>query len=66
LITGKLYKNGPDKSDRLLIVVHHLAVDGISWRIILEDTISLYNQLNKGESPKLPQSQLLLENGAES
>jgi NRPS condensation-like uncharacterized protein len=26
-----------EKSNRLLIVIHHLAVDGVSWRILLED-----------------------------
>ena len=26
----------PD-ADRLLVVIHHLAVDGVSWRILLED-----------------------------
>ncbi|MEZ4732268.1 MAG: condensation domain-containing protein [Caldilineaceae bacterium] len=27
--------------DRLLIVIHHLAVDGVSWRILLEDLTTL-------------------------
>ncbi|MCA9963130.1 MAG: amino acid adenylation domain-containing protein [Anaerolineales bacterium] len=27
--------------ERLLLVVHHLAVDGVSWRILLEDLITL-------------------------
>ncbi|HLZ87885.1 MAG TPA: amino acid adenylation domain-containing protein, partial [Puia sp.] len=26
-----------EQDDRLLIVIHHLAVDGVSWRILLED-----------------------------
>ncbi|MBB5644623.1 non-ribosomal peptide synthetase [Pedobacter cryoconitis] len=28
---------GEDQDNRLLLVVHHLAVDGVSWRILLED-----------------------------
>ncbi|MEZ3183284.1 hypothetical protein KYY02_32915, partial [Streptomyces pimonensis] len=28
---------GPDAPGRLLVVVHHLAVDGVSWRILLPD-----------------------------
>ena len=28
--------------ERLLLVVHHLAVDGVSWRVILEDLEALY------------------------
>ncbi|MBN1489823.1 MAG: amino acid adenylation domain-containing protein, partial [Phycisphaerae bacterium] len=31
-------------SDRLLIVIHHLAVDGVSWRILLEDLFTAYGQ----------------------
>jgi iturin family lipopeptide synthetase B len=30
---------------RLLIVIHHLVVDGVSWRILLEDIGRLYRQL---------------------
>jgi len=30
--------------DRLLIVLHHLIVDGISWRILLEDIVHGYQQ----------------------
>ncbi|MEZ4692105.1 MAG: amino acid adenylation domain-containing protein [Ignavibacteria bacterium] len=26
-----------EKENRLLLIIHHLAVDGVSWRIILED-----------------------------
>ncbi|MGP3976398.1 amino acid adenylation domain-containing protein [Streptomyces sp. 8N114] len=28
---------GPRRSGRLLLVIHHLAVDGVSWRILLPD-----------------------------
>ncbi|KAF1033216.1 MAG: Linear gramicidin synthase subunit D [Pseudomonas sp.] len=33
-----------DGSQRLLLVVHHLAVDGVSWRILLEDLQQAYRQ----------------------
>ncbi len=36
-----LFRTGDDQPDRLLLVVHHLAVDGVSWRILLEDLASL-------------------------
>jgi amino acid adenylation domain-containing protein/non-ribosomal peptide synthase protein (TIGR01720 family) len=39
---------------RLLIVIHHLVVDGISWRILFEDIETLYGQLQKGEVFVLP------------
>ena len=38
----------------LLIVAHHLVVDGFSWRIILEDLVTTYNQLRSGAPLKLP------------
>ena len=41
-------------ADRLLIVIHHLAVDGVSWRILLEDFESAYNQLKEGQNVRLP------------
>lgn len=37
-------------ADHLLICIHHLVVDGVSWRIILEDLESGYQQyMTKGE-----------------
>ncbi|MGB3544142.1 MAG: condensation domain-containing protein, partial [Rubrivirga sp.] len=40
--------------DRLLVVVHHLAVDGVSWRLLLEDLQTAYQQLLSGEALALP------------
>ncbi|WP_455825760.1 non-ribosomal peptide synthase/polyketide synthase [Pseudomonas graminis] len=34
--------NMADGSQRLLLVVHHLVVDGVSWRILLEDLQQAY------------------------
>ena len=39
---------------RLLFVVHHLVVDGVSWRILLEDWEHVYRQLQSGERVRLP------------
>jgi amino acid adenylation domain-containing protein/non-ribosomal peptide synthase protein (TIGR01720 family) len=39
---------------RLLLVIHHLAVDGISWRPLLEDLESTYQQLETGQAVQLP------------
>ncbi len=48
LIKAVVFEMGED-GRRLLIPVHHLVMDGISWRIILEDIESLYkSQLNTG------------------
>jgi non-ribosomal peptide synthase protein (TIGR01720 family) len=39
---------------RLLLVLHHLVVDGVSWRILLEDLQSLYGELSRGRAARLP------------
>ena len=38
-----------EKHNRLLIVIHHLAVDGVSWRILIEDFEQLLEGYAKGE-----------------
>lgn len=45
---------GESQSSRLLIVIHHLVVDGVSWRILLEDLQTTYQQLSRGEVVQLP------------
>ncbi|BAN48812.1 non-ribosomal peptide synthase/polyketide synthase [Metapseudomonas resinovorans] len=45
---------GPGDQRRLLLAIHHLVVDGVSWRVLLEDLQSLYRQLAEGREPKLP------------
>ncbi|PYG84437.1 non-ribosomal peptide synthetase [Pseudomonas sp. RV120224-01b] len=44
----------PDGSQRLLLVIHHLAVDGVSWRILLEDLQSAYDRHVAGQPAVLP------------
>ncbi len=45
---------GEEQSDRLLLIFHHLIIDGISWRILLEDLQLAYQQLSQGEEIQLP------------
>ncbi len=54
VIRVALFDLGSGKSCRLLIAIHHLAVDIVSWRIILEDLHEAYQQLSRGERVKLP------------
>ncbi|AXA24576.1 non-ribosomal peptide synthase/polyketide synthase [Pseudomonas putida] len=44
----------PDGSQRLLLVIHHLAVDGVSWRILFEDLQLAFEQLSSGRPLALP------------
>nr|WP_295869891.1 non-ribosomal peptide synthetase [uncultured Chitinophaga sp.] len=57
LASGPLLKLGlfhtPDGS-RLVVVIHHLIVDGVSWRILFEDIETLYHQAAQGETLSLP------------
>ncbi|MGW6217397.1 amino acid adenylation domain-containing protein [Streptomyces sp. NPDC055109] len=54
LIRCALLELGATRGQRLLIAVHHLAVDGVSWRILLEDLGSCYEQRAAGRTPRLP------------
>lgn len=54
---GPLFRAGlyalPDGSSRLLLVAHHLVVDGLSWRVLLEDLALAYQACSRGETPRL-------------
>ncbi|GAA1985295.1 amino acid adenylation domain-containing protein [Catenulispora subtropica] len=39
----------PDEPDRLLIVLHHLVVDGVSWRILVPDLVAAWQEVRGGE-----------------
>ncbi|PEW92503.1 hypothetical protein CN447_09975 [Bacillus thuringiensis] len=57
LATGPLVKVGlfhSDSGDHLLICVHHLGIDGVSWRILLEDLFSGYRQIQETGKITLP------------
>jgi non-ribosomal peptide synthase protein (TIGR01720 family) len=40
-----MFNLGSESDARLLIIIHHLAVDGVSWRILLSDLETIYQQL---------------------
>lgn len=54
IVRVALFDLGATQASRLLIVIHHLAVDGVSWRILISDLQTAYEQLNRGETIKLP------------
>ncbi|MGM9514508.1 condensation domain-containing protein [Roseateles sp. DB2] len=47
-------QGGSLQQSRLLVVIHHLLVDGVSWNILLQDLGLLYGQLKSGSSAPLP------------
>jgi amino acid adenylation domain-containing protein/non-ribosomal peptide synthase protein (TIGR01720 family) len=49
-----LRKRYADRKNRLLIVIHHLIVDSVSWRILLSDFQTIIEQLNQSKIVQLP------------
>jgi amino acid adenylation domain-containing protein/non-ribosomal peptide synthase protein (TIGR01720 family) len=50
-----LLPRGPGRSARVLVAVHHLVVDGVSWRVLLQDLQSAYEQAARGGRITLPE-----------
>ncbi|HJT66878.1 MAG TPA: condensation domain-containing protein, partial [Pyrinomonadaceae bacterium] len=70
LKTGPLIRvalfDGADKTPSyLLIVIHHLAVDAVSWNVLLEDLETAYRQRIAGEQVSLPAKTTSLKEWAE-
>ncbi|MFI2475733.1 amino acid adenylation domain-containing protein [Nocardia xishanensis] len=45
---------GQEGAGLLVLVIHHLAVDAVSWRILIADLISAWAQVRADETPELP------------
>jgi len=43
-----------DDGDRLLLIVHHLIVDAVSWHVLLDDLRAACAQIRAGTPPRLP------------
>ena len=55
LFRAALFRLGADKGWRLLLVAHHLIVDGVSWRVLADDLWNAYQQPLRGEAVNLGQ-----------
>jgi amino acid adenylation domain-containing protein/non-ribosomal peptide synthase protein (TIGR01720 family) len=53
VVRAGLFRISPAEA-RLLFVIHHLVVDGVSWRVLLEDFRAAYEQRLGGEPINLP------------
>jgi non-ribosomal peptide synthase protein (TIGR01720 family) len=53
LMQVALFESGEDHPQRLLIIIHHLVIDGVSWRILLDDMQKAYWQIADGTPVKL-------------
>ncbi|MGV4925651.1 non-ribosomal peptide synthase/polyketide synthase [Streptomyces sp. BHT-5-2] len=54
LVAARLFTGAPDAPPRLFLTAHHLVVDGVSWRILLEDLESGYHRARTGEPAAPP------------
>ena len=54
LLRVALFDCGPHRPACLLVVIHHLVVDSVSWRIVLADLQMAYQQRSAGQMIRLP------------
>ncbi|OCC12470.1 non-ribosomal peptide synthetase [Streptomyces sp. PTY087I2] len=54
MVRARSYPGHAGQPGRLLLVVHHLAVDGVSWRILLDDLAQAWSDIEQGRTPQLP------------
>ncbi len=64
LLRVVLFNLGSDRPGRLLLIIHHLVVDGVSWRILLEDIARACQQLEQGSRIQLPPKTTSFKNWA--
>ncbi|MEV3875267.1 amino acid adenylation domain-containing protein [Streptomyces sp. NPDC049906] len=53
MIRAVWFDAGPDRPGRLLLVAHHLVIDGVSWRVLVPDLAAAATALKGGDSPEL-------------
>jgi non-ribosomal peptide synthase protein (TIGR01720 family) len=54
LVLAARFDLGARRPGRWLVCIHHLAVDNLSWRFLLEDFEAIYRSLSRGERVALP------------
>ncbi|WP_417852003.1 condensation domain-containing protein [Tumebacillus lipolyticus] len=54
LVRFAYFDFGPAHTGRLLFALHHIVIDGISWRLLIEDVRTVYTQLVSGQKVSLP------------
>src|SRR4030067_759399 len=48
LVQAVWFDAGAGRAGRLLLVIHHLAVDGVSWRILVPDLAAAWGSIAAG------------------
>jgi non-ribosomal peptide synthase protein (TIGR01720 family) len=44
------------RTGRLIVVAHHLVIDGVSWRIVIHDLVAAWAQVSVGNPPVLAET----------
>jgi non-ribosomal peptide synthase protein (TIGR01720 family) len=55
LVGVGLYHDTTQNESHLLLTIHHMVIDLVSWRILFEDIDTLLNQYRKGKKLTLPE-----------
>ncbi|MEU1192933.1 non-ribosomal peptide synthase/polyketide synthase [Streptomyces sp. NPDC005859] len=53
MVRAVWFDAGPGHPGRLLILVHHLVIDGVSWRVLLPDLATAWAAVRTGGTPEL-------------
>ena len=53
MVQAVWFDAGAERPGRLLLTIHHLAVDGVSWRILVPDLAAAWGAIARGDVPAL-------------
>ena len=54
MVQALWFDAGPARAGRLWLAIHHLAVDGVSWRILVPDLAAAWQAIAAGQAVTLP------------
>ena len=54
MVQALWFDAGPERAGRLWLAIHHLAVDGVSWRILVPDLAAAWQAIAAGQAVALP------------
>jgi non-ribosomal peptide synthase protein (TIGR01720 family) len=53
MVRAVWFDAGPETAGRLLLIIHHLVVDGVSWRILEKDLATAWEAASRGRDAEL-------------
>ncbi len=64
IVRAALFRLDDGLADRLTIIVHHLAIDGLSWWPLLQDLEDIYQSLSQNDEVSLPRKTISYQSWA--